>query len=105
VFYGNCTDTFFAVIKDGFKYNWARYGDEELLFNMADDPLEQHDLSKIKPELAAEMKRLLTDKMRQCNPKLVSGGKLVPLPPITSPSDVPKWPGLHSTLFPSDVLH
>jgi len=105
VFYGNCADTYFAVMKDGFKYNWARQGDESLLFNMTLDPLEQHDLSKINPALAAEMKNLLTNKMHLCNPELVKDGKLTVLPPITSPDSVSKWPGFHSTLFPADVLH
>ncbi|MCL2421302.1 MAG: sulfatase-like hydrolase/transferase [Defluviitaleaceae bacterium] len=106
VFYGNCADTFFAVMKDGFKYTWARQGDQELLFDTTNDPMEQQDLSKQKPELAAEMKALLTQKMKQCNPQLVTErNQLSPLPPINSPDDVLKWPGFHSTLYPSDVLH
>ena len=105
VFYGNNTDKYFAVIKDGYKYTWAREGGCELLFNMADDPLEQNDLSQIKPELAAELKALLRDKMQVYKPELVKDGELTTLPPITSPNDMSKWPGFHSTVFPSDVLH
>jgi len=105
VFYGNSADTFFTVMKDGYKYMWARQGDGELLFNMTEDPLEQHDLSQVKPELAAEMKRMLTEQVRQYNLELIRNDKLISLPPITSPRDVPKWPGFHSTVYPSDLLH
>jgi arylsulfatase A-like enzyme len=95
VVYGNCANTYFAVMKGGYKYLWARQGDGELLFNMTEDPMEQHDLSQVKPELAVEMKQMLTDKL----------GNFNALPPVTSPRDVPKWPGFHSTVYPSDVLH
>ena len=83
----------------------AGQGDGELLFNMTEDPLEQHDLSQVKPELAAEMKRMLTEQVRQYNLELIRNDKLISLPPITSPRDVPKWPGFHSTVYPSDLLH
>jgi arylsulfatase A-like enzyme len=105
IFYGNCSETYFAVMKDGYKYTWARQGDGELLFNMLDDPMEQHDLSKINPDVVIEMRQLLTERMQQYNPNLVSGGKLIALPPVTSPKDMIKWPGFHSTVYPSDVLH
>jgi len=97
IFYGNTADTYFAVIKDGYKYTWAREGDNELLFNLREDPMEQRDLSKQNRALAMEMKAMLHDKMRHCN--------LTALPPIKSPSDVPKWPGFHSALSACDVLH
>ena len=95
IFYGNSSDTYFAVMKDNYKYLWARQGNGELLFNIKDDPSEQHDLSKINPGLAAEMKQMLNDKF----------GKLDALPPIKSPRDAAKWPGFHSTVYPTDVLH
>jgi arylsulfatase A-like enzyme len=95
IFYGNCCDTWFAVMKDGYKYLWARQGNGELLFNMADDPAEQHDLSEIKPGLASEMKRMLFAKT----------GEFEVLPAVTSPRGTAKWPGFHSTVYPSDVLH
>jgi len=105
IFYGNCADTCFAVIQDGYKYTWARQGGGELLFDLTGDPMEQHDLIKIKPELTAEMKKLLTEHVQSYNPKMVSNGELIADPPITSPRDLPKWPGLHSTVYPTDVLH
>ena len=106
VFYGNTSDEYLAVMKDGVKYMWARRGGDELLFNLNADPKEQHDLSKARPELAAEMRQMLTEHVRGYNPSLIGAdGGLAALPPIISPSDVMKWPGFHSTYFPSDVLH
>jgi arylsulfatase A-like enzyme len=104
-FYGNCGDTFFAVMKDGFKYTWARQGDSDLLFNMNEDPQERHDLAGANPKLVAEMKTMLCLEMQKYRPELVCNGKITTLPPVTSPDDVAKWPGFHSTVFPSDVLH
>ena len=106
VFYGNTSNEFLAVMKDGFKYMWARRGGDELLFNLNADPHEQHDLSKANPELTSAMRRMLIEHVRGYNPSLIgTDGGLAALPPITSPSDVLKWPGFHSTYFPSDVLH
>ena len=105
VFYGSNTDKYFAVMEDGYKYAWAREGNCELMFNLAVDPMEQQDLSTIMPELKAELRSMLRDKLQTCSSSLVKDGELVPLPPIKSPRDVPKWPGFHSTVFPSDVLH
>jgi len=105
VFYGSSTDTYYAVMKDGYKYMWARQGNGELLFNMTEDPMEQHDLSRIKPELVAEMRQMLTEMLQRYDPGIVSDGKLVALPPVTFPGDMVKWPGFHSTVYLSDVLH
>jgi hypothetical protein len=84
---------------------WTRHGGGELLFNIASDPMERRDLSKTDPGLAAEMKRMLTEQVKGYNAGLVRGGELVALPPVKSPGDVAKWPGFHSTYYPSDVLH
>ncbi|MCL1859791.1 MAG: sulfatase-like hydrolase/transferase [Oscillospiraceae bacterium] len=105
IFYGNCAETYFAVMKDNYKYMWARQGDGGLLFNMAEDPMEQNDLSDKKPELVTEMKRMLTEQVQKYNPGLVRDGKLSALPPVKSPREMVKWPGFHSTVYPSDVLH
>jgi len=105
VFYGNSAETHFTVMKDGYKYLWARQGGGELLFNMTDDPMEQHDLSKIKADIAVEMKRMLTEQVQRYRPELIHDGELTVLPAVTSPRDMAKWPGFHSTVYPADVLH
>jgi len=105
LFFGNHGEKYFAVMKDGFKYTWAREGGGELLFNMKADPMEQHDLMQTMPGLAAELRGILYDKVQEYTPELIVNGELTVLPPIKSPRDVPKWPGFHSTKVPSDVLH
>ena len=105
IFHGNCSDMFFAAMKDGLKYMWARRGGGELLFDIASDPQERFDLSNTKPDLAIKMKKLLTEQVSRYDPKLISGGELEPLPAIESPRDVAKWPGFHTSLYPCDVLH
>jgi len=105
VFYGNCGNEFLSVMKNGLKYMWARRGGDELLFDTALDPHELRDLSKGAPALAAEMRRMLVEQVKSYNAGLVDGDNLIALQPIKSPADVLKWPGFHSTYFPSDVLH
>ena len=95
VFYGNSTDTLFAVIKNGYKYMWARQGGGELLFDTASDPSEQHDLSQVNPALAAELRETMFNKL----------GRFEALPPVTSARGAAKWPGFHSTVYACDVLH
>ena len=105
IFYGNCSDTEFAVMNDGYKYMLTRYGNEELLFNITDDPMEQKDLMKTKPEIAARMKNMLIERVGSYNPGIIQGDHFIGLPPIESPRDAVKWPGFHSTYYPTDVLH
>jgi arylsulfatase A-like enzyme len=105
VFYGNYGDSHLAVIKDNVKYTLARHGSGELMFDLTDDPMERRNLMQAQPGLAGEMRALLTDKVKGYKPELVEDGKITALQTITSPNDVPKWPGFHSTLYPCDVLH
>ena len=95
IFYGNSSNHHFAIMKDGYKYMWSRQGDEQLLFNLQEDPQEQVNLADKMPELAAELKAMMQEEL----------GVFEPMPAIESPADVPKWPGFHSTVFPADVLH
>ena len=41
---GNCSDTYFMVMQDHWKYHWFANGGDELLFNIAEDPYEQHNV-------------------------------------------------------------
>ena len=104
-FYGNCNDTFFAVMEDGYKYQWTGIGGDELLFYLPDDPMEQRDLSKTSPKIAARMKKKLDVQVGGYNAGLLIDGALTSKDRINGPADVNKWPGFHSTTAPSDVLH
>ena len=105
IFFGVSSDSYFAVIADGYKYNWTNIGGEELLFNLKDDPMEQNDLSQAEPERARRMKKMLAEHVSACRPELTKDGALIVNPAITGPNDVRKWPGFHSTAYPTDVLH
>jgi len=105
IFYGNSIDEYFAVIKDNYKYMWTNFGGEELLFNLNDDPMEQVNLAKANPEKAASFNKLLTEQVGSYKSSLLHNGAFIEKPAIMSPDEVHKWPGFHSTYYPSDVLH
>lgn len=84
---------------------WTSTGGEELLFNMETDPMEQVNLAKTESEKAEYYKKLLTEQVQSYNPGLVKDGMLIVKSAINSPDDVSKWPGFHSTYYPTDVLH
>ena len=104
-FFGNCGNTYFAVMEDGYKYLWTAYGGDELLFYLPDDPMERKDLAKVKPEITQRMKSKLIEQVSGYNASLVRNGELVTHAAIKGPGDVNKWPGFHSTVVLSDVLH
>jgi len=105
IFYGNTNNEYFSVIENNHKYMWTCYGGEELLFDLNTDPNEQNDLSKKDLEKTASMKSMLTKQVTAYNIDLTENGTLKQKPPITSPNEIPKWPGFHSTYYPCDVLH
>ncbi|NLF39495.1 sulfatase-like hydrolase/transferase [bacterium] len=106
-FYGVSTDEFYCLIQGDYKYTWARSGGCELLFNLAKDPFEQHDLahSKDAAKVRDKVRSALIKRMAAHGSPCVENGKLKPGPAITGPQDVCKWPGFHSTIFECDVLH
>jgi arylsulfatase A-like enzyme len=106
-FYGECGETFFCIIRDDYKYTWAKAGGEELLFNLKQDPMEKHNLAVDTEaiDVLRAMRSALIQRMSTHNNVHVDEGNLKPGPPITGPQDVKKWPGFHSTSVDSDVLH
>jgi arylsulfatase A-like enzyme len=116
VFYG-ASDSYYTIMKDGYKYNWTSIGGEELLFNMAVDQAERFNLAKKEPEIAAQLKEQLMEHMNTCgcgaagkgvageNAAVARIGFPAIKDAITGAGDVNKWPGFHSTYHPSDVLH
>ncbi len=106
-FYGVCNDSFHCLIQGKYKYTWARAGGEELLFNLEDDPMEQHNLATDEQviELLNRMRQALIQQMATHDSPCLKNGALESSPAITGPQDVSKWPGFHSTVVDSDVLH
>ena len=103
-FYGICND-YCAIMEEGYKYIWTAFGGQELLFNMKNDPMEQKNLANTEKETAQKMKKKLYEHVLAHQPELCENGALKEKKAITGSNDVDKWPGFHSTYFPSDVLH
>ncbi len=107
IFYGNCENRYFAVIEGDYKYMWTVGGGEELMFNLKEDPFEQRNLVKAahQQDRLAAMRRMLIEYMEKHSIDLVKDGQLITKPAPNGAEDVAKWPGFHSTIVPTDVLH
>jgi len=99
----------FGLIEGDDKYVYTALGNGELLFNLADDPMETRDL--IRGGQAAEPHRRLRQRMIEFltghMPDAVKDGQLVGTDPAPTEADVAgmAWPGLHTTNERADVLH
>ena len=105
VFYGDYNHQFFAVISGRYKYMWTSLGGDEFLFDMEEDPKELINLAEVSTaqEQLASLRQKLIHHLE--GDKLVENGQLKYEPAPKGPKDVAKWPGFHSTIFPTDVLH
>ena len=104
-FHGNCSDETFAAIEGGYKYTWTGVNGDELMFDLRSDPHELRDLIGREPERAAEMRERLSAKVASYKPGLLKDGRMAVGSVIGGPEDTVKWPGFHSTGYPTDVLH
>lgn len=105
-FFGLCSHMA-AVMVGGYKYCWTARGGGELLFHIAKDPIEQHDLAG-DPAYATEKKQLqarLAEFLMQYKPEYAKEGKLTPAGEAPTERGTSRWPGLHSNFYPTDVLH
>lgn len=106
-FYGVSDDSFYCLIHNKYKYIWARAGGEQLLFNLAEDPTEEHNLAGCESagRMLDAMRNAVIQHMTTHGSPCVQDGKLKPGPAVLSPQHVKKWPGFHSTVVDTDVLH
>jgi arylsulfatase A-like enzyme len=106
-FFGASGGSQFALMRGTMKYCFALKGGEELLFDLAADPYEQHNLIGIAAYAATceALRAELQAALARHDPQLVQDGDIVTLPPVDGPRAIPKWPGFHSTVVPADVLH
>ncbi len=107
LFFGNCSHQYFAVIDGPYKYHWTSLGDAELLFDLSQDPMELANLTNF-PEYRVHLERLrnyLIQHLEKTAPKMVEDGQLISQAAPSGPHDVAKWPGFHSTIVETDVLH
>jgi arylsulfatase A-like enzyme len=109
LFYGHC-GSYFGVLDGATKYVRTACGDDELLFDLANDPCEQRDLHAC-PDAAPTLTRMREALLREmaASPAAapyLEDGAFKPAPGISGPDDVVRWPGLHSITDHSvDVLH
>jgi arylsulfatase len=106
-FYGNYADTYFAVIDKGWKYLWTPLGGAELMFDLNNDPNELHNLADRKEfaQRKEDLKSIMISEIAKTSPQLIKDGTpVVKEYPLTS-KDVPRFPGLNTTLFPRDSFH
>ena len=101
------SENFWMVLSGQYKYTWAGDGGGELMFDLSTDPCEKHDLVRAGShgELLDQMRAKLAAHLEKRNSDYVENGHLKPGPAIAGPDAVAKWPGFHSTVCPSDVLH
>lgn len=105
-FFGVC-GPHFAILRGEHKYMYCADGASELLFDLSDDPYEQHDLSGDPgcTALKEELKHALVAEIAAVRPEYLVKGRL----PAGDPPDLNKlrgvWPGFHSRERPEDVMH
>jgi arylsulfatase len=107
IFYGNSGHQFFTVIEGPYKYLWTSLGGAELMFDLEHDPYEQVNLAACDEhrDKLLLMRGKLVEHLRQYDSKWLSGDQLIHDDAPKGPQDVRKWPGFHSTIVPTDVLH
>jgi len=106
---GQC-GPFHAVIEREWKYLFTEAGGSELLFNLADDPMEQRN--RLNDPAAAPAQKRLKDKLIAALAKRVhaaaAGGTLQSTRPERSRAEMRRiaWPGFHSPKdHECDLLH
>ena len=99
-----------GVLDGHLKYTWSMAGGEELMFDLASDPLEQTDLIRAGTHTAERdrLRCLLAGEMQKNNHAFAKNGTLAPDQPKPVRAEVRKtaWPGWHSSDHTrQDVLH
>ncbi|MDD3242869.1 MAG: sulfatase-like hydrolase/transferase [Eubacteriales bacterium] len=105
--YGDTAHELFMVRDARYKYIYTPCGGRSLLFDLQQDPHETHDLSAqaaYAPRRAA-MHAQLVDKVAAYAPDLLREGDFIRKPEGSHADHLQRWPGFHSTVFPTDVLH
>lgn len=106
-FYGNYADIYFAVIDKGFKYLWTPLGEAELMFDLKKDPYEQFNLADKSEytQIKTHLKCIMISEMEKSSPELVKDGKPIVMEYTKTHKDIPRFPGLNTTVLPRDSFH
>jgi arylsulfatase A-like enzyme len=99
-----------GILDGQLKYTWAWAGGDELMFDLAADPHEQHDLIRAGSHKAEHerLRHALAEEMERHGHDFAKGGDLVATQPKPDRAKVRSnsWPGFHSADHEShDVLH
>jgi len=99
----------YSLIDGDWKYLYTSTGGGELLFNLKDDPSEQHNLVAQQPEIAQRMHAALATEISQHGyADLKPGASKLPVSPVVDTTTIrsDRWPGWHSRDHtPEDLLH
>lgn len=100
----------YGMIEGAYKYIYAARDQSELLFDLASDPYEQHNLIRTgaASQTHQQMRTTLTQWLSEVDPETVRDGQLVRVghpPSRADESGRNAWPGLHSRFESKDVLH
>ena len=96
-----------GVVDGYWKYAFTDTSQEQLLFNLENDPEERTNLAG-KPEFQAELERMhqiLIEHLRASGHPSMKSGMFQPMPISAEGQERGVWPGHHSIHVPSDVLH
>ena len=108
VFYGNTLNTHFCVMQDNIKLIYCRCGGHYLLFNLNNDPMEQHDLSTNSDwnDTLVKLKKMMFDKISETAPEIIENGDYIITPEPKFAGDVNgRWLGFHYKDYSIDTFH
>jgi arylsulfatase A-like enzyme len=99
-----------TILKDNFKYAFCEKGGSELMFDLARDPYEQHELIRAGThrEIHRELRGILAAQMQAQNHPACKDGELVSTeePRPRRRVRAYPWPGFHHPLHtPLDLIH
>ena len=108
VFFGNSLNKHFCVMEDKWKLVFCATGGDVLLFNLNEDPMEQHDLANDPAcaEKKAHLWKLLLEHTAEYTPEVLKDGEFIVKPAPTCYQDVKNhWFGFHYHDYSIDTFH
>ena len=108
VFFGNSLNKHFCVMEDKWKLVLCTTGGDVLLFNLNEDPMEQHNLAN--DPACAEKKehlwKLLLEHTEKYTPQVLKDGEFIIKPAPTCYQDIKNhWFGFHYHDYSIDTFH
>lgn len=108
VFFGNSLNKNFCVMENKIKLIYSAVGNHTLLFDLKNDPMEQHDLSSALAmrEIKEHLWNLLISHTEKYAKEALKDGKFITYEPPKFPGDMPgRWFGFHYHDYEVDTFH